>query len=136
MILGYGDGIGTDDPVTAGANGVTGIQGWAGVDGIRFSDSAPVLRDGMIVTYDMPDFGYLDATVVDKNDGLPVAGAKVSFTDKNGLVETVTTNGTGIVHRQLPLGDYTMTIDAPNYTTAAYPSPSTSSTRTPRSTRG
>ncbi|GAA1406967.1 hypothetical protein GCM10009662_39780 [Catellatospora coxensis] len=121
VILGYGDGIGTDDPVTAGANGVTGIQGWAGVDGIRFSDSAPVLRDGMIVTYDMPDFGYLDATVVDKNDGLPVAGAKVSFTDKNGLVETVTTNGTGIVHRQLPLGDYTMTIDAPNYTTAAYP---------------
>ncbi|MEU7825857.1 S8 family serine peptidase [Catellatospora sp. NPDC049133] len=121
VIFGYGDGIGSDDPVTAGANGVTGIQGWAGVDGIRFSDSAPVLRDGMIVTYDMPDFGYLDATVVDKNDGLPVAGAKVSFTDKDGLVETVTTNGTGLVHRQLPVGDYTMTVDAPNYTTAAYP---------------
>lgn len=121
VIFGYGDGVGTDDPVTAGANGVTGIQGWAGVDGIRFSDSAPVLRDGMIVTYDMPDFGYLDATVVDQNDGLPVAGAKVSFTNKNGLVETVTTNGTGVVHRQLPVGDYTMTVDAPNYTTAAYP---------------
>ena len=25
------------------------------------------------------------------------------------------------MHRQLPLGDYTMTVDAPNYTTAAYP---------------
>ncbi|SIN36917.1 S8 family serine peptidase [Micromonospora cremea] len=121
VIFGYGDGIGTDDPVTAGAHAITGIQGWAGVDGIRFSDSAPVLRDGMIVTYDMPDFGYLDATVVDQNDGLPVAGAKVSFTNKNGLVETVTTNGTGIVHRQLPVGDYTMTVDVPNYTTAAYP---------------
>ncbi|TDC39415.1 peptidase S8 [Micromonospora sp. 15K316] len=121
VIFGYGDGIGTDDPVTAGAHGITGIQGWAGVDGIRFSDSAPVLRDGMIVTYDMPDFGYLDATVVDKNDGLPVAGAKVSFSNKDGLVEAVTTNGTGIVHRQLPVGDYTMTVDAPNYTTAAYP---------------
>ncbi|WP_347681134.1 malectin domain-containing carbohydrate-binding protein [Plantactinospora sp. B24E8] len=121
VIFGYGDGVGTDDPVTAGGHAVTGIQGWAGVDGIRFSDSAPVLRDGMTVTYDMPDFGYLDATVVDQNDGLPVAGAKVSFSNKFGLVETVTTNGTGVVHRQLPVGDYTMTVDAPNYATSAYP---------------
>ncbi|MFF5181792.1 S8 family serine peptidase [Micromonospora sp. NPDC000316] len=121
VIFGYGDGVGSDDPLTAGGHAITGIQGWAGIDGIRFSESAPVLRDGMIVTYDMPDFGYLDATVVDRNDGLPVAGAKVSFTTKAGLVETVTTNGTGIVHRQLPVGDYTMTVDAPNYTTAAYP---------------
>ncbi|MFF5292791.1 S8 family serine peptidase [Paractinoplanes globisporus] len=121
VIFGYGDGFGTDDPVTGGANAVTGIQGWAGVDGIRFSDHAPVLHDGMIVTYDLPDFGYLDATVVDRNDGLPVAGAKVSFSNQNGLVETVTTDGTGIVHRQLPVGDYTMTVEAPNYTTGAYP---------------
>ncbi|MEO3748229.1 S8 family serine peptidase [Plantactinospora sp. B5E13] len=121
VIFGYGDGVGTDDPVTAGGHAVTGIQGWAGVNGIRFSDSAPVLRDGMTVTYDMPDFGYLDATVVDQNDGLPVAGAKVSFSNKFGLVETVTTNGTGVVHRQLPVGDYTMTVDAPNYATSAYP---------------
>ncbi|MEU4560853.1 S8 family serine peptidase [Actinoplanes sp. NPDC023936] len=121
IIFGYGDGVGTDDPVTAGAHAVTGIQGWAGFDGIRFSDSAPVLRDGMIVTYDMPDFGYLDATVTDQNDGLPVAGAKVSFSTGDGLVETVTTTGTGIVHRQLPVGEYTMTVEAPNYTTAAYP---------------
>ncbi|MCX5065870.1 S8 family serine peptidase [Micromonospora lupini] len=121
VIFGYGDGVGSDDPVTAGVHAVTGIQGWAGVDGIRFSDHAPVLRDGMVVTYDLPDFGYLDATVVDKNDGQPVAGAKVSFSNKDGLVETVTTNGTGVVHRQLPVGDYTMTVDAPNYTTAAYP---------------
>ncbi|XVU28257.1 S8 family serine peptidase [Actinoplanes sp. CA-054009] len=121
VIFGYGDGIGTDDPVTAGAHAVTGIQGWAGVDGIRFSESSPVLRDGMVVTYDLPDFGYLDATVADQNDGQPVAGAKVSFSTKDGLVEAVTTNGTGIVHRQLPVGDYTMTVEAPNYTTATYP---------------
>ncbi|BCY08308.1 S8 family serine peptidase [Actinoplanes sp. L3-i22] len=121
MIFGYGDGVGSDDPVTAGEQAVTGIQGWAGVDGIRFSDHAPVLHDGMIVTYDMPDFGYLDATVADQNDGLPVAGAKVSFSTKDGLVEAVTTNGTGIVHRQLPVGDYTMTVEATNYPTATYP---------------
>ncbi|MEU4679112.1 S8 family serine peptidase [Micromonospora sp. NPDC023737] len=120
VIFGYGDGIGTDDPVTGGARTTTGIQGWAGVDGIRFSENVPVLHDGMIVTYDLPDWGYLDATVVDKNDGLPVAGAKVSFTDKNGLVESVTTNGTGIVHRQLPVADYTMTVEAPNYVTGSY----------------
>ncbi|MFD0783797.1 S8 family serine peptidase, partial [Micromonospora azadirachtae] len=120
VIFGYGDGIGTDDPVTGGARTTTGIQGWAGVDGIRFSENVPVLHDGMIVTYDLPDWGYLDATVVDKNDGLPVTGAKVSFTDKDGLVESVTTNGTGIVHRQLPVADYTMTVEAPNYVTGSY----------------
>ncbi|MEU4479434.1 S8 family serine peptidase [Micromonospora sp. NPDC023966] len=120
VIFGYGDGIGTDDPVTGGARTITGIQGWAGVDGIRFSDNVPVLHDGMIVTYDLPDWGYLDATVVDKNDGLPVSGAKVSFTNKNGLVEAVTTNATGIVHRQLPVADYTMTVEAPNYVTGSY----------------
>ena len=121
VIFGYGDGVGSDDPVTAGVHAVTGIQGWAGVDGIRFSDRAAVLRHGMIVTYDMPDFGYLDATVVDRNDGLPVAGATVSFSNESGLVEAVTTNALGTVHRQLPVGNYTMTVDAPNYTTAAYP---------------
>jgi len=120
VILGYGDGIGGDNPVTGGLRAASGIQGWAGVDGIRFSDNAPVLHDGMIVTYDLPDWGYLDATVVDKNDGLPVSGAKVSFTDEDGLVETVTTGGTGIVHRQLPVADYTMTIEAPNYVTGSY----------------
>ncbi|KAF2415153.1 peptidase S8 [Microbacterium sp. B35-04] len=120
IVFGYGDGIGTEDPVTAGARAITGIQGWAGVDGIRFSDNAPVLEDGMIVTYDLPDWGYLDATVVDKNDGLPVSGATVSFTDEDGLVESVTTGGTGVVHRQLPVADYTMTVEAPNYVTASY----------------
>ncbi|GAA5196069.1 S8 family serine peptidase [Microbacterium jejuense] len=120
VVLGYGDGIGGDNPVTGGLRAASGIQGWAGVDGIRFSDNSPVLHDGMIVTYDLPDWGYLDATVVDKNDGLPVAGAKVSFTDDEGLVETVTTGGTGIVHRQLPVADYTMTIEAPNYVTGSY----------------
>ncbi len=120
IVFGYGDGIGTDDPVTAGARAITGIQGWAGVDGIRFSDNAPVLEDGMIVTYDLPDWGYLDATVVDKNDGLPVSGATVSFTDEDGLVERVTTGGTGVVHRQLPVADYTMTVEAPNYVTGSY----------------
>ncbi|GAB2933891.1 S8 family serine peptidase [Nonomuraea fastidiosa] len=120
VIFGYGDGIGTDDPVTGGAKATTGIQGWAGVDGIRFSENVPVLRDGMIITFDLPDWGYVDATVVDKNDGLPVSGAKISITDKNGLVESVTTDGTGIVRRQLPLGSYTMTVEAPNYVTGSY----------------
>ena len=120
IVLGYGDGIGGDNPLTGGLRAITGIQGWAGVDGIRFSDNAPALHDGTIVTYDLPDWGYLDATVVDENDGKPVVGATVSFTDEDGLVETVTTKASGKVHRQLPVADYTMTIEAPNYVTGSY----------------
>jgi subtilisin family serine protease len=120
VIYGYGEGIGTDDPVTAGARTITGIQGWAGVDGIRFSDNVPVLHDGEIVTYSLPAWGTVDSTVVDANDGQPVAGAKVSFSTKDGLVESVTTDATGIVHRQLPVGDYTMTVESPHYVTGSF----------------
>ncbi|MFJ3406026.1 carboxypeptidase regulatory-like domain-containing protein [Promicromonospora sp. NPDC090134] len=120
VIIAYGDGVGEDGPLSAGSTATTGIQGWAGVDGIRFSQDAPVLRDGMVVTYDLPDFGYLDATVVDENDGLPVEGADVAFTRDGRLVESVVTNGTGLVHRQLPTGDYTMTVTAPDYVTRSY----------------
>ncbi|MFD7307419.1 S8 family serine peptidase [Promicromonospora sp. NPDC059942] len=120
VIVAYGDGVGADGPLSAGSTATTGIQGWAGVDGIRFSQDAPVLHDGLVVTYDLPDFGYLDATVVDENDGLPVEGADVAFTRDGKLVESVVTNGTGLVHRQLPTGDYTMTVTAPDYVTRSY----------------
>ncbi|MEV0894321.1 S8 family serine peptidase [Promicromonospora sp. NPDC050262] len=120
VIIAYGDGVGENGPLSAGSTATTGIQGWAGVDGIRFSQDAPVLRDGMVVTYDLPDFGYLDATVVDENDGLPVEGADVDFVRDGRLVESVVTNGTGLVHRQLPTGDYTMTVSAPDYGTRSY----------------
>lgn len=120
VIVAYGDGVGGDDPLTAGSVATTGIQGWEGQDGIRFSENVPVLREGMVVTYDMPDFGYLDAAVVDANDELPVAGATVAITNADGLVESVTTDADGAFRRQLHTGDYTMTVSAPNYGTEAY----------------
>jgi subtilisin family serine protease len=120
VIVAYGDGVGGDDPLTAGRVATTGIQGWEGVDGIRFSERSPVLHDGLVVTYDLPDFGYLDATVVDRNDGLPVDGATVSISDEDGLVESLTTSSTGVMRRQLPVGDYTVTVSAPDYVTESH----------------
>ncbi|WP_114907949.1 carboxypeptidase regulatory-like domain-containing protein [Ornithinimicrobium murale] len=116
----YGDGVGAEDPLTAGLVSLTGIQGWEGQDGIRFSEDAAVLHEGMVVTYDMPDFGYVDTTVHDANDGLPIAGATVTIADADGLVENVTTGADGSFHRQLHTGDYTMTVVAPNYVTEDY----------------
>ncbi|MBL0886921.1 S8 family serine peptidase [Myceligenerans sp. I2] len=120
VILAYGDGVGGDDPLTAGSVTTTGIQGWAGVDGIRFSENSPTLHDGLVVTYDLPDFGFVDSTIVDENDGLPVAGATIAIADDEGLVESLTTTPTGVMHRQLPVGDYTMTVSAPDYVTETY----------------
>ncbi|MBO0610250.1 S8 family serine peptidase [Myceligenerans salitolerans] len=120
VIVAYGDGVGGDDPLTAGLVTTTGIQGWEGVDGIRFSENAPVLHDGLVVTYDLPDFGYLDTTVTDRNDGLPVEGATVAISDADGLVESLTTTSTGALRRQLPVGDYTMTVSAPDYVTESH----------------
>ncbi|GAB4086671.1 hypothetical protein GCM10028784_33010 [Myceligenerans cantabricum] len=120
VIVAYGDGVGGSDPLTAGLVTTTGIQGWEGVDGIRFSENAPVLYDGLVVTYDLPDFGYVDATVADRNDGLPVEGATVAISDDDGLVESLITTSTGTLRRQLPVGGYTMTITAPDYVTESH----------------
>ncbi|PSL04612.1 carboxypeptidase family protein [Haloactinopolyspora alba] len=120
VIIGYGDGVGADGPLSAGSTATTGIQGPGDVAGIRFSHQAPVLHDGLVVTYDMPDFGYLDATVIDENDGLPVEGAQVSIADDSGVIESLTIDATGAFHRQLPTGDYTMTVSADDYETATY----------------
>ncbi|WP_460890337.1 S8 family serine peptidase [Promicromonospora xylanilytica] len=120
VIVAYGDGVGGDDPLTAGLVATTGIQGWEGVDGIRFSERSPALHDGLVVTYDLPDFGYLDLTVADRNDGLPVDGANVSISDAEGLVESLTTSSTGAMRRQLPVGDYTVTVSAPDYVTETH----------------
>ncbi|MBE1878818.1 carboxypeptidase regulatory-like domain-containing protein [Myceligenerans sp. TRM 65318] len=115
IVMGYGDGVGGEDPLTGGSTATTGIQGWEGQEGIRFSRNQPVLRDGMIVTYDMPDFGYADIDVTDANDGRPVAGATVAISDAGGLVESLTTTDAGEFRRQLHTGSYTMTVTAPNY---------------------
>ncbi len=120
VIVAYGDGVGGDEPLSAGTTATTGIKGPGGMPGIQFSDRAPVLRDGLVVTYDLPDFGYLDAAVVDQNDGLPVAEAQISIADDGGIVENLTTDATGAFHRQLPTGDYTMTVAAPGYGTETY----------------
>ncbi|WP_256839071.1 carboxypeptidase regulatory-like domain-containing protein [Ornithinimicrobium faecis] len=120
VIYGYGDGVGAEDPLTAGLVSLTGIQGWEGQDGIRFSEDAAVLHEGMVVTYDMPDFGYVDTTVTDANDGLPIAGATVTIADDDGLVEDVTTGADGSFRRQLHTGDYTLSVVAPNYVAEDY----------------
>ncbi|WP_116948540.1 carboxypeptidase regulatory-like domain-containing protein [Jiangella endophytica] len=120
VIVAYGDGVGGDEPLSAGTTASTGIHGPGDLPGIQFSARTPVLEDGLVITYDLPDFGYLDAAVVDRNDGLPVAGAQISIADDGGVVENFTTDATGAFHRQLPTGDYTMTAAAPGYGTETY----------------
>jgi subtilisin family serine protease len=120
VIVGYGDGVGANGPISAGSTAISGIQGPTGVTEISFSDQAPTLHDGLVVTYDMPDFGYLDTKVINKNDGLPVAGAKVSIANAAGVVENLTTDATGSFHRQLATGAYTLSVAAPNYQNQSY----------------
>ncbi|HEY3557585.1 MAG TPA: S8 family serine peptidase, partial [Kribbella sp.] len=120
VIVGYGDGVGANGPISAGSTAITGIQGTDAATGITFSHEAPALHDGMVVTYDLPDFGFLDTSVLDKNDKLPVAGAQVSIANDKGVVENLTTDATGSFHRQLPVGDYTLSVAAPKYQTQSH----------------
>ena len=120
VIVGYGDGVGANGSISAGSTAITGIQGSGGGTGIDFSHQAPALHDGLVVTYDLPDFGYLDTKVLDNNDGLPVAGAKVSIANATGVVENLTTDATGSFHRQLVTGKYTLSVAAPNYQNQSY----------------
>ncbi|WP_298325710.1 carboxypeptidase regulatory-like domain-containing protein [Haloactinopolyspora sp.] len=120
VIVGYGAGVGGDEPVSAGSTAITGLQAPDGLPGIRFSHQAPVLYEGLEVTYDMPDYGFFDVTVVDENDGLPVEGAQVSIADDSGVVESFTVDATGVAQRQLPTGAYTVTVMADDYETTTH----------------
>ncbi|WP_425956920.1 carboxypeptidase regulatory-like domain-containing protein [Xylanimonas sp. McL0601] len=116
VVVGYGPGTGST-PGASGDGATTGIEG-SGDAGLQYSYDQPVLHDGLQVTYDLPEFGFVDVTVRDANDGQPLDGAAVTITQGDTSVASVVTGADGTATRQVRLGDYTVQVSQDRYRTA------------------
>jgi len=113
--IGYGDGIGGENPLTRGSSATVGVESLNGNPASQYAFDQPVLKAGSGLEYTLPQSGTIEGKVTDKNDGKPVAGAVVTLTAPNGSTRTITTNEEGLWKAQALLGDSTVGVWAPNY---------------------
>ncbi|WP_075740213.1 MULTISPECIES: S8 family serine peptidase [Actinoalloteichus] len=112
-----------DLPAALGSSATVGIENAAGTDALEYSYNSPVLSSATSIRFGEPDFGYVTGTVVDANDGLPVGGVSVAISQRDSVLNTVTTADDGTFRAQQLLGYYTVTVGKENYSeyvTTAY----------------
>jgi len=95
----------------SGSSATIGLENATGTDAFQYSLNTSVLTDGTAIAFRTTKHGVARGTVTDANDGLPVAGATVTF-DEGG---TATTAADGTYLAQIPAGDRTATISKANY---------------------
>ncbi|MFB9968379.1 S8 family serine peptidase [Sinosporangium siamense] len=100
---------GVKDALTTGSTATIGLE-HRDSRSFSFVHEAAVLADGQSITFASPH-GVLAGTVVDANDGRPLAGAKVAVGD--GLTATTGQDGTYLT--QVPVGDYQVTVSKEHY---------------------
>jgi subtilisin family serine protease len=97
----------------SGSSATIGLENATGTDAFQYSLNTSVLTSGTAIAFHTTKHGVVRGTVTDANDGLPVAGATVTF-DEGG---TATTAADGTYLAQIPAGDRTATITKANYET-------------------
>jgi len=106
-----------DDGRERGDSATIGIENAAGDDALQFSFNQPAVRDGTAILFTLPPSGFVQGTVTDANDGLPISGATIRALQDGQVVRQTTTNADGRYRTQLPLGTYTIEASATNYST-------------------
>lgn len=94
-----------------GRHATVGIEGPAGLSGIQYSLDDPVLADRTAIRYaTSPHVGFVDGTVVDGTDGLPVEGATIAAGGRTAL-----SGPDGKFRLAAYPGDQTVEVRAPGY---------------------
>ncbi|HEX6684670.1 MAG TPA: S8 family serine peptidase [Candidatus Limnocylindrales bacterium] len=107
----YKDVAGTS--FEAGSSATIGLENATGTVAYQYSLNEAVLSDGTAIGFRTTQHGVVRGTVTDANDGLPIAGASVSF----GAAGSTTTGTDGTYVAQVSSGNLTATISKPNYET-------------------
>ena len=118
--IGYGDGVGGDNPLTRGSSATVGVESLNRNPAGQYSFNQPVLKAGLGLEYSLPAAGTIAGTVTDKNDGKPIDGAIVTLRGPAGE-RVITTDAKGRWKAQALLGENTVQVEAPNYVTASHP---------------
>ena len=110
---------GLAEPREQGNSATVGIENAAGTDALQYSFNQPVLSDAVAIRFIPPAGGAVRGTVIDANDGLPLAGVTVTATatDGSGRVITTVTDADGHYGLALPEGVYDITFTKANYVT-------------------
>ncbi|MFD0521945.1 malectin domain-containing carbohydrate-binding protein [Paractinoplanes durhamensis] len=118
--IGYGDGVGGDNPLTQGSSATVGVESLNRNAAAQYSVNQPALKTGLGLEYSLPAAGTIEGTVTDKNDGKPIAGAIVTLKG-SAADRVITTDAKGRWKAQALLGENTVQVEAPNYITASHP---------------
>ncbi|GAB2464101.1 carboxypeptidase regulatory-like domain-containing protein [Xylanimonas ulmi] len=113
IILGYG--ALTDTSTAHGDSATVGIENAEGTVASQYSLNAPVLHEGLTITYDLPPQGTVAGTIKDYNTKAPVAGATVTATSADGDVKDATTAADGTYELLLFEGRWTVEVSASGY---------------------
>lgn len=105
----------SDSPYARGALASIGIENESGDVGIQYSYRTPSIVEDTAVTYAVPFAGFVQGTVRDANDGLPVAGVTVLATGQDGTVRKGKTNASGVYRLMLTRGNYLIEASRTNY---------------------
>ncbi|MFC7877073.1 carboxypeptidase regulatory-like domain-containing protein [Isoptericola sp. NPDC057391] len=118
VTLGYG--AVTDSATARGESATIGIEDADGAVASQYSYNAPVVSEGLSITYDLVDMGTVQGVVRDGNTREPIEGATVTITSKDDGDETVVTTGAdGAYAARLPLERYGLTYAKDEYAGAA-----------------
>ena len=110
-----------NDGQEQGNSATVGIENHTGTVALQYSSNEAVITNNLAVRYRLPPQGFVEGTVTDANDGLPVAGATVRALQGANLIKQTTTDANGFYRMQLLLGSYTIEAAATNYTTRSAP---------------
>ncbi|TPV92266.1 MAG: hypothetical protein B7733_26475 [Myxococcales bacterium FL481] len=104
-------------PLARGGRATVGIEDHTGAVALQYSVDQPVLHDDLTVRYEIPYSGFVQGTIVDHNDRLPIAGATVRATSADQGDRSTTTNAAGEYRLQLTAGAYRLEISQEHYGT-------------------
>jgi subtilisin family serine protease len=106
-----------DDGMEEGNSATIGIENAAGDDALQYSFNQAAVSNGTAILFSLPPSAFVEGTVTDANDGLPIAGATIRALQDGTVVRETTTDADGRYRTQLPLGTYTIEASATNYST-------------------
>ncbi len=106
-----------NDGMEEGNSATIGIENAAGDDALQYSFNQAAVSNGTAILFSLPPSGFVQGTVTNANDDLPIAGATIRALQDGAVVRETTTDADGRYRVQLPLGTYTIEASATNYST-------------------
>ncbi|HEX5690115.1 MAG TPA: carboxypeptidase regulatory-like domain-containing protein, partial [Roseiflexaceae bacterium] len=103
------------DDLLQGGSATAGIENESGTVALQYSYNAPLLANSLAIRYQLPPSGFVEGTVSDANDGLPVVNATVQALHDGAPLRVAATDAQGRYRMQLPLGTYTVEATSANY---------------------